>query len=622
MIDAPSLNLKSALLVTTLALVACLPADAQGTDWQEIASPGGDYRIAFSLGKKGRPLYRVLRKNQEIVAPSGLGLILADETRWIEGFGAPNLTDRAAQQSTWKPIWGERATVEDHFTAAVVRFPRETAPGPLALEVRAYDQGVAFRYLVGKSGAADEITIASEETEFSFAADHELWAVSSAQGKYSRTPLSKVSHSVERPCILETGGGKVVAVAEAALVDYARMRLRRAEEKPHTLRSALHGPVTRALPFTSPWRVIMAGDQPGELLEHNDLFLNLNEPCKIADTSWIKPGKVIREMTLSTEGGLACVDFAVKYGLQFIEFDAGWYGPEASLESDARTVSLRGLDLPRVIECARDHGIGVILYVNRRHLERDLDDLLPLYREWGIAGIKFGFVQHGDQKWTRWMHEAIAKCAEHQIMVDVHDEYRMTGWQRTYPNFMTAEGIGGDETRPPNEQALANFFNRGLCGPADHTFCYFNGYVRERTSHAAQLAKTVLFFSPWQFLFWYDQPQHAHDEPELQFFKHLPTTWHDSRVLQGEIGQFAVVARRSGEEWFLGCLNAGQPRSFELPLAFLAAGGKYEAHIHRDDPSVGTVTKVAIEKRVVDSTTVLSANLSARQGIAVRLVPR
>lgn len=205
---------------------------------------------------------------------------------------------------------------------------------------------------------------------------------------------------MERPCLLETEGVKLIAIAEAAMVDFARMRLRPSPSKPHPLVSKLHGPVVSKLPFKTPWRVIMAGDRAGDLLENNDLFLNLNEPNKIADTSWIMPGKVIRDVTLSTDGGLACVDFYVKYGMQFIEFDASWYGDQNKEESDASTVARNNLDLPRVIKYAKEKGIGVILYVNRRHLEADLDNLLPIYQKWGIAGLKFGFVQHGDQKWT------------------------------------------------------------------------------------------------------------------------------------------------------------------------------------------------------------------------------
>jgi alpha-glucosidase len=185
---------------------------------------------------------------------------------------------------------------------------------------------------------------------------------------------------------------------------------------------------------------------------------------------------------------------------------------------------------------------------------------------------------------------------------------------------MTAEGIGGDETRPTHEQALANLFNRMIAGPADHTFCYYAGYVDETSSHASQLAKTVCFFSPWQFLFWYNRPADASGEPELEFFKHLPTTWDEIRVLDAKIGQHAVIARRKGNDWFVGCLNAGKPRSLKIPLGFLTAGVKYDAHIYRDDPTVKTRTKVGIERRKVDSTTVLEAALGSHGGMAIRLV--
>ena len=611
---------------TILALItlATLPVEsgrAAGADWKFLSSPDGEFRIGFSAGENGRPMYRVDWGGREIIAPSGLGFVLEGGTDWTTGFQAPRPEPDVTRDSTWTPVWGERSTVRNHFRGAKMSFMRADKSSQLEikLDVRAYKEGVAFRYaILGE----DEVRIKSEETEFTFAMDHELWAVYSAQGKYSKEKISELKGSVERPCVVELGDGKLVAIAEAGLVDFSRMRLKRSERKPNTLVSSLHAPVDANLPLYTPWRVVMAASSPGELLENNDLLLNLNQPnSKITNFNWIRPGKVIREVSLSTEGGLACVDFAVRYGLQFIEFDAGWYGPERDERSDARTVSRKGLDLPKVIEYAKEHDVGVILYVNRIHLERDLDDLLPLYKEWGIAGIKFGFVRHGHQKWTAWLHEAIAKCAEYEIMVDVHDEYRMTGWQRTFPNFMTAEGIGGDETRPTNEQALINLFTRMIASPADHTFCYYNGYVNDATSHAAQLAKMVCFFSPWQFVFWYDRPSDAQDEPELQFIKHLPTTWDETRVLHGSIGAYAAIARRQGDEWFIGCLNSGEARTLDLKLDFLEAGKKYVAHIHSDDANAPTRTKVAIEKREVDSKSVLNAAMSGRGGVALRVVP-
>ncbi|MDB4632762.1 glycoside hydrolase family 97 N-terminal domain-containing protein, partial [bacterium] len=399
-------------------------------------SCGGDLRLDVSVNDAGALVYHVDWKGKPVIVPSGVGFMLADGEDWSAGFDAE--VERSITQTigSWKPVWGERERILDTYHGATVRFGKRVGAGELAVEMRAYNEGVAFRYVLDSVGSRTRLKIEREQTEFRMVADHDVWAVTSAQGKYSKVKMSAMPSTVERPCVLEAGGGPLIAIAEAALVDYSRMRLGPLADAQHALVSKLHGPVEVELPLKTPWRVIMIADQAGELLENNHLLLNLNEPSKLEKTDWIKPGKVIRDVSLSTEGGMACVDFAVDYGLQYVEFDAGWYGDERDEDSDATTVSKRGLDLPKVIAHAKERGIGVLLYVNRRHLERDLDALLPLYKSWGIAGLKFGFVQHGSQKWTRWMHEAIVRAAEYELMVDVHDEYRMTGWQRTYPNFM------------------------------------------------------------------------------------------------------------------------------------------------------------------------------------------
>ena len=586
-----------------------------------VQSPNGRFAIELSTAEGGRPTYRVLWRGGEIIKPSGLGFVLDGDNDWTRGFGPLTEFNLSESNHTWKPVSGERSVIRDRYDGATVGYSREDGAA-FRLEVRAYDEGVAFRYIIDKGPGGDTLHIASEQTEFQFTADHDVWAVTSAQGLYSKIKLSESRHSLERPCVLETAEGRVIAVAEAALVDYARMRVRRPDGSNTALVSRLHGPVVSKLPLTTPWRVVMAGDTAGELLENNHLILNLNAPSKISDTSWIKPGKVIRDVTLSTQGGIDCVDFAVEYGLEYIEFDAGWYGPQDREESDARTVSRRGLDLQKVLKYAKQHDIGVILYVNRRHLESQLDELLPVYKEWGIAGIKFGFVQHGSQKWTAWLHDAIRKCAEYGMIVDVHDEYRMTGVERTYPNFLTAEGIGGDETRPPHEQALANLFTRMIAGPADHTFCYYAGFVQDTSSHASQLAKSVCFFSPLQFLFWYDQPSQMSKDQELEFFTHLPVTWDELKVLESKIGTYATIARRSGKNWFVGSFNAVQSRDVKVSFDFLPKGKKYTAHIYSDDDSANTRTNVGIERRVVTAGSVFETHLSKQGGVAIRLTPK
>ncbi len=623
--DSTVIAMNAQLLSRPLAVLSALAIVLSpllvyaGTTMLE--SPAKRYAVSFSTDRNGRPTYTVRWKNRTIITPSGLGFLLDGGINWTTNFQGPTTVSQASSNTKWKPVWGERASVPDRYRSITVLYTRANPSAALKIEARAYDEGVAFRYIIEKSPRGKEFRIASEQTEFRFTADHDVWAVTSAQGKYKKIKLSQTRHDLERPCVLETADNKVLAVAEAALVDYARMRVRRSETAPNCLEARLHSSVVSTLPLTTPWRVIMAGDTPGELLEHNYLILNLNAPCAIKDTSWIRPGKVIREVSLSTEGGKACVDFAVKYGLQYIEYDAGWYGSERKDSSDARTVSRSGLDLQKVLRYAKERGIGVFVYVNRRHLERQLDDLLPLYKKWGIAGIKYGFVQHGSQKWTAWMHDAIRKTAKYRLLVDVHDEYRMTGWQRTYPNFMTAEGIGGDETSPPPEQVLANLFTRMIVAPADHTFCYYNRRVDEVSSHASQLAKSVCFFSPIQFLFWYDRPATANDEPELEFWKHLPTTWDETRVLHSRIGAYAVIARRKGEEWFIGCLNAIEPRTLDVALSFLPADREYVAHIYRDVETLSTRTKVDISRRSVNAKTVIRAAMGRQGGVAMRIVP-
>ena len=376
-------------------------------------------------------------------------------------------------------------------------------------------------------------------------------------------------------------------------------------------------------------------------MENNFLILNLNDPCALADTSWIKPGKVIREVTLTTIGGKACVDFAVRRGLQYVEFDAGWYGYEYDPKSDASAVNLdpkrsKGpLDLPEVIRYAATKDIGIILYVNHLAAEKQLDQILPLYQEWGVKGVKYGFVNVGPQEWTSWLHQAIRRAADHKLMVDVHDEYRPTGYTRTYPNLMTVEGVSGDETSPVNRQTLTLQFMRFLAGPADNTICYYDARVDKNATHAYQLAKAVCLYSPWQFLYWYDRPPASPqkttgaggaapvmgEEPELEFYNHVSTVWDDTRVIHGKIGEYAVIARRSGASWFIGAMNSGEDRTLAVPLTFLEAGREYTAHIYSDDPATQTRTHVKVERRPVTAATVLQVAMSAQGGQAIRISP-
>jgi len=588
-----------------------------------LESPDKAVRAAVDLSQDGTVTYRVDYKGKPVILTSKLGFTVEEKTDLIAGFA---LTDsaRGEKNETWKPVCGERAQITDAYRSLTLALVNKGYGGlKLSLECRAYNAGFAFRYVFPKQ-TRERLDIAKENTEFVFTGDHRAWPVYAAQGEYKPETLSTVKDGAERPLTVEVADGPVVAIGEAGLFTFARMKFTPLAGKPHALVSRLDGKAELPLPGATPWRFVMVADSAARLLEQNDLILNLNEPSKIADTSWIKPGKVIRETSLTTMGGKACVDFAKIMNLQYVEFDAGWYGNEYNDASDARAVNLdpkrsKGpLDLKEVVRYGKEKGVGVILYVNRRELEHRLDDLLPLYQSWGIAGMKYGFVNVGSQKWTAWLHDAIRKAGEAGLMIDIHDEYRVTGIQRTWPNVMTVEGIRGNEEMPAAPHNCALPFTRYLCGPGDYTPCWYSNRVKNTRTH--QLALAAVYYSPWQFLFWYDSPGAYKADPELDFWRQIPTVWDDTQVLNAKIGAYATVARRTGNDWFIGSINALERRTLAIPLTFLTPGKKYTAHIYSDGAPDGTDrTKVTCTTREVTSADTIAADMADNGGHAVRL---
>jgi alpha-glucosidase len=339
-------------------------------------------------------------------------------------------------------------------------------------------------------------------------------------------------------------------------------------------------------------------------------------------------------VTLSNAGAEACIDFCAAHGIEYIEFDAGWYGYEYAVGSDASRVDVdprrnpaKDLDLQHVLAYAHQKSVGVFLYVNHRALENQIDEILPIYERWGIAGLKFGFVHVGSDRWTHWVHEAVRKAARHHLMVDIHDEYRPTGYSRTYPNLLTQEGVYGNECMPEATLNATLPFTRFLAGAADYTICYYHqaGIKKVpgiKTTSAHQLALSVIFYSPLQFVFWYDKPSEYQGEPEVAFFQHLPTVWDTTKVVLGEIGTYAALARRRDSTWFVGAVTNNDARTLHIPLSFLRTGISYCATIYTDGgDAVPTRTHVKIERALVTATTTVAAPLRPSGGIALEIRP-
>jgi alpha-glucosidase len=600
-----------------------------------VGSPDGKYRMKV-YDYDGKAWFSVDYEGKPVILASRLGINGNGE--WQDNLRV-NSSIATTKDTLWKPVYGERAIVRDRYNQCEITLTNVDNPRRrLQLIVRAYNEGVAFRYFFPGN---EYLHITREYTQYTLPEGTKAWHTKRAQSLYERLPLHDWPGESERPLLLELPQGPYVLLTEAEVVNYVRTKFVLDAGKPNTVTGTMYGDVDDIAPYQTPWRVIMAAGKPGQLIENNDLLLNLNPPCEIENTWWIRPGKVMREVTLTTEGGKALVDFAVKRNLQYIHFDTGWYGSEYSKTSDATTVTIdpgRGqdpdaLNLKEVIEYARKRNIGVLLYVNQRALYQQLDEILPLYASWGVAGVKFGFVQVGSQFWTAWMHEAVKKCAEYGLMVDIHDEYRPTGFSRTYPNLMTQEGILGNEGFPDATHNVTLPFTRFTQGAADYTICYYHrkwdndpqpdaahGHVNARllkTTAAHQMAIAAVYYSPLQYMYWYDKPSESQDEPELEFFDRVPTVWDDTKVVCGEPGQYISIARRSGNDWFVGTMTNNDGRKLNIPLDFLTEGKKYTAHIYYDDPKSKIRTKVGVKTLTVTNKSLIEAVMSPSGGQAI-----
>ena len=603
---------------------------------QQLSSPDGRLQFTFNLTAEGALNYSISYEQTPIVLTSVMGL-----SAWEKGFVVSDVS-KFKKNTVWKPVYGERSLIKDHYDEMIITMMRnKDERTKFQVMVRAYNEGIAFRYILPEhpQGGMD-ISIQKELTEFTVPEGTKAWFTNRAQGEYRLLPMSNWPGESERPLVLQLPDGKYACLAEAEMVNYSRTKFLLHPNKANTISCSIYDRVDFFTPFATPWRVVMVAERPGDLLANNDLLLNLNPPCEIKNTSWIKPGKVMREISLSMKGSKELVDFAAKRHLQYIHFDAGWYGYEYVVASDATKVNVdprrnpnSDLNLQEVIRYANKKGIGVFLYVNQRALYQQLDELLPLFQKWGVRGVKFGFVEVGSHKWTTWLHDAVKKCAKYNLMVDIHDEYRPTGFSRTYPNLLTQEGVRGNEEMPEATNSTILPFTRFIAGAADHTICYYhrpelkprlaetqNARVMKTTS-GHQLALAVVFYSPLQFLYWYDKPEDSQDEPELEFFDKVSTVWDDTKVVDGEIAKHVTIARRKGDDWFVGTVTNTESRDLQIPLNFLTPGKKYEASIYYDDPNSKVRTKISIRRIQVDSSSVLDLKLIASGGQAMWIKP-
>lgn len=604
-----------------------------------VVSPSGNYAFGFDQ-QEGKMLYEVSFKGQK-VTHGELGLEI--DNHLVElAMGIPTdaakvwtsdmrLTDVSTRSNhrTWKPLYGECREIRDSYNEMILHFSKgnqemalqkgynKSKAYLLDIVVRAYDEGVALRYHFPEATNGLFLHVTNELTTFAFPEGTKAYHAAWAQGPYNEVALKNWKDESERPLLLKQPNGLYTAILEANLKDYVRGKLRLKSN--HVLQISMYDSADMITPYDTPWRVIMAGEKAVDLINNKQIVLNLNDEPK-GDFSWVKPGKVFRCTKLEKQWIFKSIDFAREFGIEYVELDAGWYGPEMKVESDAyEAARTRDFTLKEVCDYAREQGVGIWLYVNQRALYGHLDRILPRYAELGVKGVKFGFVQVGSQKWTTWLHKAVEACAKNKLMVDIHDEYRPTGVSRTYPNLMTQEGIRGNEEMPEADHNVILPFTRFLAGPADYTLCYFNSRVKNTKAH--QLAMAAVYYSPITFLFWYDLPTAYQGEQELDFWKHIPTVWDESKALDGAPGEFIVQARRSGNRWFIGAINGKKARDMSIDTKQFLPKGKYIATIYNDDPTLKTRTQVSTTTKTIKSGDKLPLHLQPSGGAAIEIVP-
>lgn len=607
-----------------------------------LTSPDGRYVFTFNQ-RQGGLFYQLSYDDKKLIDNGQLG-VQVDNHLVEQAMGIPMDTSRlwtsdmeitgvdyVEHDSVFSPVYGEYSQLRDHYKQMIVHL-RKGQTGRqvgnaynkqkaylLDIVVRAYNEGVALRYHFPEATNGLFMRVTRDLTTFPLPQETKAWQEHWAQGPFipSTLRMSEWGDESERPLLLQLTDGTYMALLEADMHDFVRGKFRLLRDG--VIGVSLYQDADVTTPYDMPWRVMMVGKRAVDLINHKQLVLLLNAPAR-GDFSFCRPGKAFRS-GLRREEILSSIRFAHEMNFRYVELDASWYGPEMKMSSLATEMAPKwNITLKEVCDSAARYGIGIWLYVNQRALSTQLDSILPLYHRLGVKGLKFGFVQVGNQYWTRWLHEAVKKCARYGIMVDIHDEYRPTGWSRTYPNLMTQEGVGGNEEMPDATHNTILPFTRFLCGPADYTPCYFSGKVKNTKAH--QLAMPVVYYSPVTFLFWYDKPSLYHGERELDFWKAVPTTWDESVALDGAPGQFVVQARRSGSEWYVGVMNGKETREVNIDTRlFLKPGRRYRMELYTDDSKLKTRTKVRTTVKNIKGGKVLRLQLLPSGGAAVRFIP-
>lgn len=650
------------LLSGVLALAAC---GSHSTSEPVATSPDG--RIKVSVQTEGGQLsYSISQDSEILIVPSKLGFelmggnILGDNTEILS-------VTHSSHKETWETVWGESRLIEDNHNSMIVHTAH------LDVEFRVFNDGVGFRYIFPDD--LGEFRIREELTEYKFArADHKIWWMPRSEPYYeaygNHTAFDEIDCAYT-PVTITGADGRFYSIHEAALLDFAKVNLVGSDAS--TLKTSLtkwsdgtgvYVTDTR----TTPWRTIIITDRAGGLIESH-LMLNLNEPCKIEDTSWCKPGKYIGiwwelhkymrtwyygpQHGATTERTKEYIDFAAAHNIQAVlveGWNKGWDGNWMKNSTGfSFTEAYPDYDFDEVMKYAASKGVQMIIHnetaANTEHYFSQIDSAYALYQKYGMHYIKTGNVnllmdgkeEHDGQYGVNRLHEVVEKAAQYQINVDEHEPCIPTGLCRTWPNLMTGEAIRGQEHdaweadggNKPEHQTVCPFI-RGLAGPMDYTFGTFDfsnpntPTSRVKTTISKQLAQYVVIYSPLQMAS--DLYEAYEGVKAFDFISDVPTDWEQTKVLDAVIGDYIVTARqeRGGSDWYLGAITDENARTLDVPLSFLGKG-KWMAQIYEDTPQTSYETSpetYQYREVEVSAKDVLNIKLATSGGCAIRFIKK
>jgi alpha-glucosidase len=663
--------MKNKIKIFHLLLITCLFLSCkENTEKITVLSPDGEISVGLEL-QEGKPCYWVTKDGKAVINLSRLGFALQGKDSLNASFEINRIT-RATFDETWEQPWGEEITVRNHYNEVKIELQEKTGEKRLLnIVFRAFDDGIAFRYEFPKQPHLTSFEITDELTEFALPEDQQAWSIPAYKGVYYENLFSKRAISaldtVCTPLTIETNDGRYIAIHEANLTDYAALNLYPVEGT--TLKADLTPwstgvKVYAETPFVSPWRTIILADDLNQLA-NSRIMLNLNEPCKIEDTSWIRPVKYAgiwwgmhKEKYTWSQGAKhgattpnmkKYIDFAASHHIQGVLVEGWNYGWDMDWVAHGDQFSFSkpypDFDINEITRYAKEKGVEIIGHNETGgatvNYESQLDSAYIFLTEHGIHSVKTGYVnplldkkeRHSSQYGVRHYRKVIETAAKYRMMIDNHEPVMPTGLQRTYPNLMSQEGVRGQEYdawspdggNPPEHTTIVPF-TRGLAGPIDFTFGTFDftnpvyPQTRTQSTIAKQLALYVVIYSPLQMAS--DLPENYVNKPAFEFIEAVPVDWAKTIIKDGKIGDYIVTVRKDkySEDWFLGAITDENARNLKVDFSFLEKGKTYRAKIFKDAPDSNWKTNpspVVIEEQTINAGTVLDLYLAPGGGTAI-----